>query len=156
MLIPGTGPNATFGYDTYLRCVTAALVARTGHYRYIIVSGGDGLSQSMQRFLVSQGIDRDRILQENAAQTTYENALFTKRILSGLHPGHLPRVVVLTSDIHSRRARLTFQRAGFDAASVPAADVIKRCSTMFYRLEGAATIAIEVVKLASYKVKGYA
>ncbi len=82
MLIPGTGPNATLGFDTYLRCVMASLMAHRVQYRYIVVTGAWGLSQSMQRFLVSQGVDASRVLEETAARTTYENAVFTKRILT--------------------------------------------------------------------------
>jgi uncharacterized SAM-binding protein YcdF (DUF218 family) len=145
------------GYDTYLRCVMAVWMARQVKYRYIVVTGAWGLSQSMERFLISQGVPKELILQENAAESTHENAVFTKRILARVYGGNLPRIVVLTSDFHSRRALLTFQRAGFiHCSAIPAPDVIKRCSTRAYRLHGAETVAIELFALAYYKLKGYA
>lgn len=157
MLIPGDGPDATLGTDTYLRCTQAAVLARQVPYRHIVVTGAWGLAHSMKRFLVTQGIDARRILEENAARSTFENAQYTRRILSAIY-GHdgIPRVVVLTSDFHSRRALATFRRAGFQADVLPAPDLIKRCSTRAFRLEGAERLAIELAALASYKWKGYA
>lgn len=156
MLVPGTGPDATLGTDTYLRCVMAALLARRNPYRYIVVTGAWGVSAGMERFLVCHGVDRDRILQENAARSTYENAQFTKRILQSIYGNSLPRIVLLTSDFHSRRAWRTFEHAGFDVSAVPAPDLIKRCSTRSFRLEAFQTLAVELAALAFYELKGYA
>lgn len=156
MIVPGNGPDATLGADTYLRCMMAAILARQVPYRYIIVTGAWGLAPGMQRFLACHGIDPSRILQENAARSTYENALFSKRILVSIYGKNLPHVVVLTSDFHSRRALLTFQHAGFDASAVPAPDLIKRCAAPAFRVEGFQTLAVELVALAVYELEGYA
>ncbi len=45
MLISGTGPNATLGYDSYLRCVYAGWYLKTYNFRFVVVSGGDGLAE---------------------------------------------------------------------------------------------------------------
>src|SRR5579863_1886232 len=47
MLVPGAGPDAAMGDDTYLRCVYASWVLKRQSFHYTIVSGGDGLAHTM-------------------------------------------------------------------------------------------------------------
>lgn len=144
MLVSGTGPQATLGYDTYLRCVYAAWILRTQKFRYVVVSGGDGLADAMAKFLANNGVDSRSILTERNAKTTYENAAFTGRILKARYGnGAPPRVVILTSDYHAWRARRAFARCGIRAKTIPVPDVIKRSSSISYRLTGAITLLSE-------------
>ena len=155
MLVPGTGANATLGEDTYLRCVYASWVFQTGHFHRVIVSGGDGLAETMADFLIRRGVPADSIWRENAALSTYQNALYTKRILER-HYGRsrLPQVVVLTSDYHSWRARRTFEHCGLETAMIPIPDVIKRSSSLSFRWTGTLLLLSEVAKDLFYLATG--
>ncbi|UOQ45559.1 YdcF family protein [Halobacillus salinarum] len=54
---------------------------------------------------MKEGIAKEAILEEPNATSTYENALFARKIM---HEHHLKSAVVVTSDYHSRRTRYTF------------------------------------------------
>ena len=156
MLVPGTGPDAAMGDDTYLRCVYAAWILKGRQkFKHCILSGGQGLAPAMAEFLTAQGIAHDSMWQENAARSTYENALFTKRLLITRYGAdRLPEVVVLTSDYHSWRARRTFQRIGLRTRMIPIPDVIKRSSSLSYRWTGAITLLSEAEKDVFYAATG--
>jgi uncharacterized SAM-binding protein YcdF (DUF218 family) len=157
MLVSGPGPRGTLGYDTYLRCIYASWVLRTQKFHYVVVTGGDGLADAMARFLEQNGVDSHAILTERSAQSTYENALFTRRILQVQYAARpLPEVVVLTSDYHAWRARLTFQHCGFRVRTIPIPDLIKRSGLRSFRLNGAEDIFSEWIKDIYYIVSGEA
>ena len=156
MLVPGTGPDAAMGDDTYLRCVYAAWILKGRQkFSHCILSGDQGLSQAMAGFLSAQGIPGDSLWQETNAHSTYENAIFTKRLLTTNYGAdRLPEVVVLTSDYHSWRARRTFQRIGLRTRMIPIPDVIKRSSSLSYRWTGALTLLNEAEKDLFYAATG--
>lgn len=154
MLVPGPGPRATLGYDTYLRCTFALWILQERKFQHVVVTGGGGLGESMARFLVQNGIDSRTILVERSAGSTYENALFTRRILQTVYRGTPPSVVVLTSDYHAWRARLTFRHCGLNAQAIPAPDVIKRSSLRSFRLTGAEYLLSEWAKDIFYLLSG--
>ncbi|WP_081904171.1 YdcF family protein [Brevibacillus thermoruber] len=96
------------------RLKTGLAVARQYPQANIIVTGGvpkQGVTEAdaMSRWLVSQGIDQDRILLENKSTDTVENALFTTAILEreGIRD-----VTLVTSASHMRRALTVFREAG--------------------------------------------
>jgi uncharacterized SAM-binding protein YcdF (DUF218 family) len=154
MLVPGTGPTATLGQDSYLRCIYAAWEFHSHRYNYVLVTGSNGLAQSMARLLVSQSVPVAQILEETAATSTYENAQFSKRILQNRYGSNLPSVVVLTSDYHSWRALRTFQHAGFNAHVIAIPDVIKQSSRVAFRWAGFVTLCEEAAKIVYYRATG--
>jgi len=155
MLVPGPGPMATLGDDTYLRCVYAVWILRTERYRYVVVSGAEGLAANMARFLTQNGVPADLILQEDAARSTYQNALYTKLLLQKKYgPERVPQVVVLTSEYHSWRARRTFKRCGLRTEMIPIPDIVKRSSSLKYRWTAGLTLLNELLKDGYYVVTG--
>lgn len=157
MLVPGPGPQATLGYDTYLRCTYASWILQTEKFRYVVVTGGGGLAETMAVFLVHNGVDARSILIERNAHSTFENAVFTRRILQAQYRGSpLPPVVVLTSDYHAWRARRTFSHSGFRAQAISIPDVIKRSSERAFRLSAAQYLISEWTKDAFYLLSGKA
>src|ERR1700761_5302722 len=54
MLVPGTGPGATLGHDTYLRCVYAAWISQKQTFHRIVVTGDFGSGEQMAKFLIDR------------------------------------------------------------------------------------------------------
>jgi uncharacterized SAM-binding protein YcdF (DUF218 family) len=155
MLVDGAGPQSVLGYDSYLRCAYASGYLRQYRYKYVVLSGPDGLAESMARFLEMRGVRVDQMLIENSARTTEQNAEFVKKILehqTGL-PTH-PVVAVLTSDYHTRRARLVFERQGMAVRAVPVPHVNKELGSVEMRWDAFLTVTTEFAKLAGYKLEG--
>jgi uncharacterized SAM-binding protein YcdF (DUF218 family) len=124
VVLSAAGPNSgVMDASTYWRCFMAVVFYREHPYRQIIVSGKDS-APGMRDFLVFSGIPADRIVVENQAGDTHENALFTARLLAGT----TGRFVLLTSDSHMFRARRSFARAGVTIGTLPVPDVIKRAA----------------------------
>ncbi|MDN4618389.1 YdcF family protein [Paenibacillus sp. PsM32] len=84
----------------------------------VIVSGGQGPgedipeAEAMSRYLVSQGIDQTRIIQENRSTSTFENLKFSQDILQarGIHQ---PSIMIVTSNYHLYRAEMIASTLGF-------------------------------------------
>jgi uncharacterized SAM-binding protein YcdF (DUF218 family) len=115
------------GFDSYWRAVYAVRVFRQGGIRNIVLTGGppagsDPIAITMARFLESQGVPREVIILETRANSTRENALFTKPLLANL----TGRKVLLTSDYHMWRAIRTFHKAGIDIQPRPIPDLLKQ------------------------------
>jgi uncharacterized SAM-binding protein YcdF (DUF218 family) len=155
MLVSGTSSNATLGEDTYLRCIYASWILKTQHYHHVVVTGGEGMAQAMAALLAHHGVPPGSILTENAAMSTYQNALYTKLILERQYGwGYVPQVTVLTSDYHSWRARRTFEHCGMHVNTIPIPDVIKRSGYLPFRWTGAMTLLDEFLKDAYYVATG--
>ena len=153
MLVDGTGPQATLGYDSYLRCTYATWVLQRHSYKFIVVSGPDGLAEAMAKYLEARGTPAGEVLIENAARTTFQNAEFVKNILdhqAGLAPH--PKIVVLTSDYHSSRARRVFEHAGLPVNMSPVPDLAKRAESPILRWNAFLDLTEELTKTAYYRL----
>jgi uncharacterized SAM-binding protein YcdF (DUF218 family) len=155
MLVDGTGPQATMGDDSYLRCVYASWYIQKYRYQYVVVSGPDGLAQTMAKYLAANGAKPEQLLIESAARSTFENAEFVKKILEhqpGL-PAH-PKIAILTSDYHTRRARLVFEHLGLPVHAIPVPDMAKRAGFVTQRWDGFLILTIELAKDGFYRLNG--
>lgn len=76
----------------------------TGHVR--------SEADAMAALLAERGVPRQAILREACSQDTMENMRFAARLLGGAKG---KRVLVVTSDYHVLRARMTARRLGFRA-----------------------------------------
>lgn len=109
------------------RFIQTTKLYRTGTVQYVMATGGSGslterdakeANQFRRQFLL-QGIPDSAIIIENASRNTYENAVFSKRILDSLR---IPApYIVITSAIHVPRAKAVFKKAGLDVIFYPAA-----------------------------------
>jgi uncharacterized SAM-binding protein YcdF (DUF218 family) len=81
-----------------------------------IVSGGLGFGKTtsegtiMKNYLVENGIEPDRITIEEKATSTYENLLYTKKMIQ---PDD--QVLIVTSDFHLFRTKMIAERVGVEA-----------------------------------------
>ena len=147
---PGPPPNKVIGLNTYWRAIHAIYTWRHGHFSKIVVSGAD-TAESVKPFLVANGIPADAILVEDRANTTRENALFTKPLLAKL-PG--PYVLV-TSDYHMYRASRCFTHEKIPVETLPAPDLYKRGSIASERWLLFYGLVIEYSSVAYYRLRGW-
>lgn len=75
----------------------------------VIVSGGQGSNElipeaeAMKNFLLSQGINSDRIIEENKSKSTFQNLEFSQKILEERN-ANKDEILIVTSDFHLFRA----------------------------------------------------
>jgi uncharacterized SAM-binding protein YcdF (DUF218 family) len=89
---------------------------RAGKIKTIIISGGDGLSDNIKikeyendkcrDFLILNGVKATDIFQEKASRNTYENALFTAKLINSINKN--ASVTLITSGFHLKRAQACF------------------------------------------------
>jgi uncharacterized SAM-binding protein YcdF (DUF218 family) len=113
------------GRHLALRLDTAASYLNQNPDAIVVVSGGLGVgrnvteAEAMSRYLVRQGIAPERILQEGASTSTYENLTFSNEILLDLFPDGYSAVVV-SNDFHIFRATRQARSIGIDATALGA------------------------------------
>lgn len=115
------GVNLRSGAD---RVWFAARLFRAGRAPLVIVSGGSiselGMewaeAPAMASFLQDLGVPEDAILLESESQTTYENAIFTERLL---RERGIKRVLLVTSALHMPRALATFRKLDLEVIPAP-------------------------------------
>ena len=129
VVLSASGPNVgIMDPSTYWRCFMALLYYRERPYRQIVVTGKDSAT-GMRDFFVFNGVPADRILVENQASNTHENAVYTTRLLAGVKG----RIVLLTSESHIFRARKCFAKEGLAVTPTYVRDVTKRTNDISAR-----------------------
>ncbi|NLD50089.1 MAG: YdcF family protein [Clostridiaceae bacterium] len=85
----------------------------------VVVTGGQGPGENitealaMERYLVNNGIEAERIIKEDKATSTNENIKFTKEILLKSTGRSDYKIMIVTSDFHIMRAKMLAVRHGF-------------------------------------------
>lgn len=108
--------------EMILRVKKAAEAYRLGMADKIIACGGrfheteKTEAEVMEALLLSEGVPASAILCEDKSRITYENIENAKAFLCESKP----RVLVVTSDYHARRARLLCRMMGIKADCMPA------------------------------------
>ncbi|RVD16955.1 YdcF family protein [Mesorhizobium sp. M7A.F.Ca.ET.027.02.1.1] len=118
---PSTTMPSTFA-GSGDRMVETAVLARRFPTAKVVVSGGTGAlfldgegdAATAPRLLTALGVAADRLILENKSRNTYENAVFTKELVTP-KPGET--WLLVTSAFHMPRAKALFDKAGF--ATVP-------------------------------------
>ncbi|HUI79461.1 MAG TPA: YdcF family protein [Bryobacteraceae bacterium] len=154
IVLAGSGlEEGVLGESSYLRAVYAVRAYQQAPYAKVIVSGGGPThpASAMRDLLVCRGIPADRVMVENAATSTHENALFVKNLLGNTQG----RKVLLTSDYHMYRAERAFLKAGVTTLPHPFPDAIKRSSSYTERWPIFFELASELVKSAYYYTRGW-
>jgi len=104
------------------RMVEAAVLARRFPTAKVVISGGpvdlmragEGDAETAPRLLTALGVTADRLILEKKSRNTYENAVFTRELVTP-KPGET--WLLVTSAFHMPRAKALFDKAGF--ATVP-------------------------------------
>jgi len=104
------------------RMVETAILARRFPQAKILVSGGNGSlfldgegdADTAPRLLGALGVSADRLILEDKSRNTYENAVFSRRLVD---PKLGETWLLITSAFHMPRAKALFDKAGF--ATIP-------------------------------------
>ncbi len=103
----------------------AARLHKAGKAPIVVLSGGPGWarkedkqpeSEAMGVFLEDLGVPKSDIVLESESRNTYENALYTKRLLDARGK---KTILLVTSALHMRRAKAIFDSFGLEV--IPAA-----------------------------------
>ncbi|GGE73152.1 YdcF family protein [Priestia taiwanensis] len=117
--IRGDEPSLSLKY----RLDTASEYMKESPTTKVIVSGGKGNSHAyseaevMEKYLVSNGISAERIIQEDKATNTQENISFSKELL----PDDATNIVLVSSNYHVARAKLLAERQGLAVETLASA-----------------------------------
>lgn len=92
----------------------------------IIVSGGQGKGEdiseasAMKNYLVDNGVSEDLIICEDKSTNTYENFLFTKKLLEEETGSSDYSLMVISNSFHMYRAKFLGKKVGFKCLGYPA------------------------------------
>jgi uncharacterized SAM-binding protein YcdF (DUF218 family) len=139
------------GRASYWRTVYAARAWESVRFKLVVVSGGNGVAESIRELLVCRGVPAGSIQAETRSTSTRENALFTRDLVAH----HEGRKVLLTSDYHMYRASRAFQKAGVDVIPRPLPDVLKHANRWENRWNMFLVLVVETGKIAGYWMKGW-
>ena len=106
------------------RMVETAILARRFPQAKVVVSGGHGAffidaegdADTASRLLVPLGVSADRLVLEDKSRNTYENAVFSRKLVEP-KPGET--WLLVTSAFHMPRAKALFDKAGFPTVPWP-------------------------------------
>jgi len=96
---------------------------REGYVPYLLVSGGLGEGKTvheatvMKRYLKEQGVPEERILLENQARNTYENLLYSQRLMA---QHQMESALIVSHGYHLARAMAIAKTLGIPAHPVGA------------------------------------
>ena len=151
--------------DGAARVLEAARVYRLLEGTWIVSSGGppEGLamlpeSDVMRQALLQLGIPDSMILLESESKVTRDEAIVTAQILG---QRGITSCVVVTSDIHMRRALATFRRVGLHAVPAIVVNPIstehpsRRWVPTQQAVEFSQEVIHEYIGLAWYRLRGW-
>lgn len=88
-----------------------------GIIKKILISGASGSltselkeAQILRKYLIKIGIPDTCVLAENSSKNTYENAIYSEKLLNKIHPNQEIRCLIITSDYHMRRSLACFKK----------------------------------------------
>lgn len=128
LLILGCRVRGTEAEDTLrMRAERAAEYLREYPDTVAIACGGivhdDQLiseAQAIEEILISEGIEKERIIKEDRSTTTVENFKNAKALIEESGDIHDFRLALLSSDFHLLRAELIAKKAGLDCQTLSA------------------------------------
>ncbi|WP_245208906.1 YdcF family protein [Gottfriedia endophytica] len=117
------------------RIKVAANYANSNPNTVVIVSGGKGKGEKiseaecMERELIQLGIQKQRIIKEDQSTNTYQNFIFSKRLL----PKGAKIGIVVSNDYHLYRAKKMARKVGLNVYGLPAKTPLKAIPNAYLR-----------------------
>lgn len=98
------------GGETDLRVKEGVKLYQAGWAPLLIMSGaardlGESNAEAMRRLAIKLGAPEDKILVEKEARNTFDNARFTRELMTA---HQIDSIILVTSPYHQRRAFITF------------------------------------------------
>ena len=88
----------------------------------ILITGASGSLTSklkeakiLKNYLIKIGIPDSCILEENSSKNTYENAIYSEKILNQIHANEEFNCLIITSDYHMRRSLSCFKKTNLNS-----------------------------------------
>jgi len=154
----GVGETGSPGKSTMERARYAVELHKEGYADKIIFSSGYTYRYSdvenMKFFAISMGVPAKDIILEEEANSTYENVVFSKKILN---QNNYRTILLISSPYNMRRAKIVFDKLGKDVKVI----YVPVNNSQFYdraegvRLEQIKAIIHEYLGIVYYLIKGY-
>ena len=154
-----------FSGDNGPRTEKGVELLKEGLGDYLILSGGivyDDVTMAglMKKHVMKLGISEEKILIDDKASTTHENAEFTKEIIE---ENNFKSIIVVTSEYHSRRSKAAMEKAlknilidGEKVEVMVAHSTEEKFTSRWWTSGNSILIVIsEYLKLMGYWLKGY-
>ena len=154
-----------FSGDNGPRTEKGVELLKEGLGEYLILSGGIvyddvTMAELMKNHSIKLGVPKEKILIDDKASTTHENAEFTKDIIE---ESNFKSIIVVTSEYHSRRSKLAMKKVlentlvdGEKIEVMVAHSTEEKFTTKWWTSGNSILILIsEYLKLMGYWLKGY-
>ncbi|MFZ5648660.1 MAG: YdcF family protein [Bacillota bacterium] len=148
------------GGETVPRVAKGAELFREGYSNQIIMAGGGRLTSryaeaDLMLFEAEDlGVPRTSVILERNSESTYENAVFVKRIVQ---EKGIKSILLVTSNYHTRRARHIFSKVfegtGVKITTVSAEDPKFSPSSWWKTHEGQQKALVELASMVIYWIK---
>ncbi len=122
VLAGGLKPDGSPSIGTRERVNYGVFLFKKGLGDYLIFSGGAKVNdqleaEQMYRLALNEGVSPEAGIKEAQSSSTYENAIYTKKILSQYNIEG--KIILVTSPYHMRRALACFKKQGIKALPAP-------------------------------------
>jgi len=108
------------------RLKVAEKYLKQNKYLKVVVSGGQGIDElipeahAMEKYLVNNGIEADRIIKEDMSTSTFENLILSLDKIREIDDKENLRILIVTNKYHIFRSKLIARRLGIDPFGLPA------------------------------------
>ena len=119
-------PDGTMKEELVERLTVALNSAKKYPRAYVVCTGGGTASENesaseageMAKWLIGQGVEKNRVIVEDNSITTAQNAIFTYDILTSLYPS-VKKLAIVSSDYHIATGELLFKAESILRANAP-------------------------------------
>jgi uncharacterized SAM-binding protein YcdF (DUF218 family) len=159
----GAYDATTLTPDSAYRLLRGIQLLKAGHTKMLILTGGShhgtrvSDANAMAQVAVGLGVDKESLIVDETPSATWEQAASVAGIA---HARAFRSIALVTSPLHSYRARRVFRRAGLEVVSVPAGpDLDARLLTVAQdhvagRTELLVRAVYEYLAIGAYLVRG--
>ena len=133
-------PDGTMREELIERLTVALESAKKYPNAYIVCTGGGTASENeavseagqMAKWLIGQGVEKNRVIVEDHSITTAQNAIFTYDILTSLYPS-VKKLAIVSSDYHIATGELLFRAESILRANAPGNEKLAVISNAAWR-----------------------
>lgn len=142
------------GKSTLERYKYGIKLFQDGYAPLLIFSGGNledrpAEADQMAETALADGFPYQALISENSSSTTWENVLFTKKILK---EKNIKQIILVTSPYHMRRSKMMFEAKNVKVIALPVPDSELYTAGGTRRLTLTKVVLLEYLKLGLYKL----